>query len=558
MNTNEEMIFDELMRQKLGDYSELPDMVMMDNIHAKKNRIIKLYKLSKMFTVLCFIGLSLLGLYMLLSPEKNDTSYTSHRPISVGTNYNNVASTHFGKSTTLNTSIKKSNDYLIKVGVQLKNYTEKLSETPIHSAPYKLNNHKPTISKSTISLPENNSNSADDHKILNIVKKDSINELVVDQKLKRKEASYQCKAAFDFYVTYDDKFNFSNFSEANASAKLIWDFGDGTSSELSSPTHIYKNNGNYSVTLKVIDNIHTCSDMMQKNISFISSSNQQIQNISIKGNVIAGTSEIKNGYVSLMLFDPSKNAYSLYSKKNISLSGEYCFNELKSGTYLLLADANNPKYIPTYWGNSIDINQAVEIHIMENDVDDLIGLNISLANSTQISTNDITRNLSSDTSNQNFVIIYDQNNNFVGKAKLDINGNMNLSSLPPGNYYAMNPQTGNMNLIKNSQDGESTIGAGNPNIAYGTITLIPNPAIYNVKFTINISEDNEVADIMIINATGSTVYHKNYTCSQGSFPFDIDISNLPAGEYYVVVRVGETQTLSGRMIKSGNNSTDDR
>ncbi len=74
MKMNEEMVFDELMRQKLESYSELPDMGLMDNIHAKKNRVMKLYKLSKFIAILCIVGVGVFAAYLQLDSNSYPVS----------------------------------------------------------------------------------------------------------------------------------------------------------------------------------------------------------------------------------------------------------------------------------------------------------------------------------------------------------------------------------------------------------------------------------------------------------------------------------------------------
>jgi PKD domain/Secretion system C-terminal sorting domain len=557
MNTNEEMIFDELMRQKLGDYSELPDMAMMNKIHAKKNRIITLYKLTKVFSVLCLIGLSVFGVYMLLKPnEINYSQITQNNSQTVSTISQNTkaASTGFN-----NPSIKQSltnnknlNPNLVAPST-IKSFPTQVTAHAFSTTSE--TNQKNIESKSLQKNSPPNINSINTNPILNPAKKDSVITKQGEQNSKSKDISKNCKAAFDYYVSYDGKYNFTNFSETEVSANLLWDFGDGTSSTINSPNHIFKNSGNYTVTLKVNDITNSCSDILKKNIVFNSELKHRIQNISIKGKVVGGIDDVKNGNVTLMLFNPDKNSFTLFARTAISLSGEYSFADLKTGTYLILADANSPKYIPTYWGNTTDLSEAVEIHIMENDVDDLIGLNISLANTVPFNNGDISHNYSKDSNG--YVMVIDQNNNVIGKAKIDANGNANLSEFPAGNYTLLNPKTGNINPITIAPGGALT-GDGSLGSENGKITLIPNPAISDVKFSIDITQENEVAEIMIMNASGSMVYHKNQICIIGTNPFNIDVSNLPSGEYYVVINVGGNQTLSGRMIKTGNNSSNNR
>lgn len=53
-------------------------------------------------------------------------------------------------------------------------------------------------------------------------------------------------------------FKFSNRSDGADS--YLWDFGDGNTSILKSPTHMYRDTGHYYVTLKVFNNNSKCSD----------------------------------------------------------------------------------------------------------------------------------------------------------------------------------------------------------------------------------------------------------------------------------------------------------
>ena len=52
---------------------------------------------------------------------------------------------------------------------------------------------------------------------------------------------------------------------------------------------------------------------------------------------------------------------------------------------------------------------------------------------------------------------------------------LNINGIPPGNYYAMNPQTGSINPVNVSPGGVSFGGGGSAASTSGKITLMPNP-----------------------------------------------------------------------------------
>lgn len=54
----------------------------------------------------------------------------------------------------------------------------------------------------------------------------------------------------------DDNFQFTNLS--TDISQLSWDFGDGTNSALSNPTHVYTSSGNFNVTLTGISTLFAC------------------------------------------------------------------------------------------------------------------------------------------------------------------------------------------------------------------------------------------------------------------------------------------------------------
>jgi PKD repeat protein len=69
-----------------------------------------------------------------------------------------------------------------------------------------------------------------------------------------------CSANFSF-TTYHQDVNFFNKSAGPGTTILVWDFGDGSTSTLPTPSHHYKNGGSYTACLTVTSTVDTtCSD----------------------------------------------------------------------------------------------------------------------------------------------------------------------------------------------------------------------------------------------------------------------------------------------------------
>ncbi len=79
-------------------------------------------------------------------------------------------------------------------------------------------------------------------------------------------AAAQCKAEFGYIIT--DSINFTvAFSTASINAKsYYWNFGDGKTSVLANPNHVYTTSGLYTVCLSIYDSISKCQSNFCMNV----------------------------------------------------------------------------------------------------------------------------------------------------------------------------------------------------------------------------------------------------------------------------------------------------
>lgn len=90
-----------------------------------------------------------------------------------------------------------------------------------------------------------------------------------------------CHADFQFQYTAGaapNSVQFHNLSTNSSGhpAHYVWQFGDGSSSNQMSPSHIYTTNGTFAVTLTIIDSLGMCSDTFVDSV-YIGPTNQNCQ-----------------------------------------------------------------------------------------------------------------------------------------------------------------------------------------------------------------------------------------------------------------------------------------
>jgi len=78
-------------------------------------------------------------------------------------------------------------------------------------------------------------------------------------------------------------------------------------------------------------------------------------------------------------------------------------------------------------------------------------------------------------------------------------------------------------------------------------TVFPNPVVATMNLKIT-SENYDEAIVSIINASGKTIQTMNLNNLQGETTHQIDVTNLPTGNYYVTFNIGGLMTFEQIMV----------
>ncbi len=153
--------------------------------------------------------------------------------------------------------------------------------------------------------------------------------------------------AYFGYVISNSEIDLSDSSKFGTSYK--WYFGDGDSSTLANPTHIYLTNGNYTVT-QIVNN-ECASDTFTSNVRIVTGiTEQQINDVLIYPNPTSNQlyidlKEQDRSHVSMYFIDLKG---SLLMKENIIQAEKIIkldVSSLNAGTYLLRIVAGNQTYV---------------------------------------------------------------------------------------------------------------------------------------------------------------------------------------------------------------------
>ncbi len=147
-----------------------------------------------------------------------------------------------------------------------------------------------------------------------------------------------CNASFTYTNTAVGHYNFINNSVIYGTTTYTWFFGDGNTSNLYSPTHIYNSIGNYTVTLVINSLTNNCKDTFKDYVT-VSPCKASFTHVSTAKNTISftNTSNIPNGATVTWYFgdgttSSQNNPTHLYNNSVFALSNYTVSMVIKSGT----------------------------------------------------------------------------------------------------------------------------------------------------------------------------------------------------------------------------------
>ncbi|HRY33683.1 MAG TPA: PKD domain-containing protein [Bacteroidales bacterium] len=145
---------------------------------------------------------------------------------------------------------------------------------------------------------------------------------------------------------------------------FAWDFGDGDTSSLKKPTHVYDTAGIYTVTL-IISSSDGCADTAVKTVH-VTAPNPGPFNL--HGAVFAGNSPVFPAKVLLIKKDPATQSLLHLDSTLVDTTGHFGFQQLPAGVYFLKAfpapgTIFDSLFMPTYFPHHPGPSPMSAIHL---------------------------------------------------------------------------------------------------------------------------------------------------------------------------------------------------
>ncbi|MEI7595553.1 MAG: PKD domain-containing protein [Bacteroidota bacterium] len=366
--------------------------------------------------------------------------------------------------------------------------------------------------------------------------------------------SPQPNAQFTYYL--DSTINSPNvyhFQAVNSTYNnsFHWDFGDGSSSNDSTPFHQYTDTGSYNVVL-IVTNAEGCSDTTNQSVNI----NNSVPLYTLGGQVFGQIYPIDLGkaYIYKKLFDEISELDSTF----IDTLGYFYFPHILAGEYVVKAELNNNsslfgQYLPTYYFSSLAWNSASSISLTQNKWDADIHLQELTLSSGNGNISGKVVQVAKETFDMKKINIFligssSQTRTYI---KPDINGNFSFNNIAYDNYQLFADYTGKIsmpitltldennpnasNIILEVQDKTiSAINDNNAEKANAIGFIYPNPAANQISIPFNLGTCMGF-DIKIYNIAMQELMNSQIFVPSGENKHIINIDKLQAGTYFVKI-----------------------
>jgi PKD repeat protein len=375
------------------------------------------------------------------------------------------------------------------------------------------------------------------------------------------------------------KIVFKDESFGTSIKSWLWDFGDGQTSDVQDPEHTYEQAGVYMVSLTVnavpeCDNCGTSTIIKQVQVD--------LANVhTLGGHVFSQYFPIDIGMAYLYAFDQENTMY-LMDTASFSYLGYYFFAALPSGKYLVKArlQASSElygQYMPTYYGDVFDWQEATEIVLTDSDTNNW-NCFINLRPSVGLTSGEgqISGQIIYDTSmverapipagDIEILLLNGQGESLTCKLS-DVEGNFNFGNIPFGTYQLFPDVTGisttpmyvtisegdpmdkEVNVVIYPQQITFSISEHNSTFIDKAFLLYPNPVSDQARIKLEVKKASNMS-IMITDLAGRVISQEKEQLSQGSQEIILPVGNLPAGVYQVLIIPEDKVMISGKFLKS--------
>jgi hypothetical protein len=298
------------------------------------------------------------------------------------------------------------------------------------------------------------------------------------------------------------------------------------------------------------------------------------------GHVKAELFPIDFGLAYLYTYDKDNNLI-LLDTTEVNTLGYYYFYEVPvGGKYITKARLQESaalygKYMPTYFRNAYDWNDAEEIII--NDADNW-ECDIWLRPSSGIESGDgrILGQISYDTSlvirtpvpaEEIEIMLLSAQGNFLTCNLSNGEGYFDFSNIPFGTYQLFpdvagisttpmyvtiseeKPVENDVILVIFPNEITFSVKENTSDFVDNAMLLYPNPVTDQAKIAFEVKKTSNMS-IMVTDITGRTVYCKENQLQQGTQEIILPVHDLPAGMYQVILIPEDKVTVTGKFLKS--------
>lgn len=348
-----------------------------------------------------------------------------------------------------------------------------------------------------------------------------------------------------------------------------WTFGDGSSSPLRNPDHLYTSSGIYNVSLRVYSIDSNCTHETSQLINVGSS-----QIYTVAGQILVNQFPIDNAISTL--YNQNGSLTSL-SPDTIPFGqqGSFAFWPVSNGTYFLKGEPSSEsqffeEYLPTYSGNTILWNEStsflVDTNLFQQSIDlvkkpeNMGGTGKITGSIKGINSQDKTFALANIP-----VYLFTKENILVASAFTDADGNYELNNLLFNDYYLFPDITGlisqraNITLSEEIQtaqaldftitlDGVVYAVSELPDYITSLSNIFPNPVEKTLKIRITLLRYNHFT-LRIGDLTGRCIEERRIDLTAGEQFIEFDASKLEPGCYSLLLSDQQGTHLVKRFIK---------